>query len=473
MKARVFALMLGLCSSAFAQWNGLPDAVRGALTSARVGEASVAVVVQDAVSGKALLDINADVPMNPASVMKLVTTYAGLNLLGPAYTWRTSLLTSGTLDGRGVLHGDVFFQGSGDPKLTQERLWLMLRELRARGVRQIEGDVVLDRGLFDVGAFSPGQFDNQPLRAYNVVPDALLLHFKALELRFVPEGERVRVLAEPGLAGVTVESKLKAGSGSCDNWRQQLRYAIEDAGGASRLKFEGAYPAQCGEKTWSLGVLEHSQFGEQLFRALWANVGGKLSGRVREGTTPVGARVLASTESPALAEIVRDINKWSNNVMARQLLLSIGSARGARPARPGDGATAIAEWLSRSGIGMPELVLENGSGLSRAERISARSLARLLGAALGSPVMPEYLSSLPIGGVDGTMQKRLGQDETAGRVRIKTGTLDGVRAMAGYVLDRNARQRVVVMMVNDPNANAGAVREAEDALLRWVHAATP
>ena len=463
------ALWLGVWSGAGAQTTALPAEVLRSLQSAGVSPTNVAVVVQDGAGGTSRLRVNADQAMNPASVMKMVTTYAALGMLGPAHTWKTSVLSDGAIQG-GTLKGNLYVAGSGDPKLTQERLWLLARELRARGVRTIEGDVVLDRSLFEVQQADPGRFDNQPLRAYNVTPDALLVHFKALELRFVPEGNRVRVLSEPAIEGLKVESALRVEPGNCDNWRGGLRYGLVESGLRATLKFEGTYAAQCGEKTWSLGVLDHPRFVRGVWRALWAQTGGKITGVVREGAAPANARVLAQTESPALAELVRDINKWSNNVMARQVLLSLGAASGARPARENDGVRAVREWLTAQGLTMPELVLENGSGLSRAERVSAGSLAQMLGAALASPVMPEYLASLPVSGLDGTMQKRLASDAVAGRARIKTGTLDGVRAAAGYVQDRAGRTQVVVMMVNDPNANAGAVRDAEDALLRWVWA---
>jgi D-alanyl-D-alanine carboxypeptidase/D-alanyl-D-alanine-endopeptidase (penicillin-binding protein 4) len=453
--------------------QSLPEAVMRPLQAAGVDVAHVAVVVADARSGVPRLEHNARLPMNPASVMKLVTTYAGLGMLGPSHTWKTAVLSDGVVDARGVLKGNLYLRGSGDPKLTQERVWLLMKELRARGVRTIAGDVVLDRGLFDVAGLDPGQFDQQPLRAYNVTPDALLMHWKALELRFVPQPEGVRVLAEPALKGVAVVSRLRPVAGNCDNWRQGLRYALQEARSGATLQFEGGYPAECGEKSWSLAVLDHRRFTRALLENLWTAVGGKLTGTVREGSTPVSARILMQSESAPLSEIVRDINKWSNNVMARQVLLSLGAVSGTGPVREEHGVRAVRAWLTAQGLALPELMMENGSGLSRVERISAGGLAQLLVSAAASPVMPEYLASLPIGGVDGTMQKRLTHDEVTGRARIKTGTLDGVRAAAGYVQDRLGRAQVVVMLINDANAQARDVREAEDALIRWAYNARP
>lgn len=459
-----------VCGAAAADSEpGLPPAVSQALRNAGVPAAAVGAYVQEVGSTKPELRHNARTPMNPASVMKLLTTIAALDLLGPAHTWKTeALISSAPVDG--VLAGDLYLRGSGDPKLTIDALWLWLRELRARGLREIRGDIVLDRALFDLGTPDPGGFDGQPLRAYNVIPDALLLNFKALQLTFVPEGQRVAVLAEPQLAPVEVLSLLKPADGGCENWRGGLRYDLTTQGERTRLTFTGTYPASCGEKTWSLAPLDHRKYADALVRDLWREIGGALGGRVRDGAVPASAQLFASHESPPLAEQIRDINKWSNNVMARQLFLTLGAAAGRGPVREADGEAAIRAWLKSRDLAMPELVLENGSGLSRRERISAESLGRLLQFAWASPTMPELVSSLPLFGVDGTLKKRgKGAGEgngTSGRAHLKGGTLDAVRCVAGYALDRSGRRHVVVWLVN--HANSGATQAAQDALIDWV-----
>lgn len=452
------------CGRSFAESEpALPPAVMQALREAAVPASAVGVYVHEVGSAKPSLAHNARVPMNPASVMKLLTTTAALDLLGPAHTWKTEALIAGPL-ADGVLAGDLHLRGSGDPKLAIEALWLWLRELRARGLREIRGDIVLDRSLFDLGTPDPGGFDGQPLRAYNVIPDALLLNFKALQLTFVPEAQRVAVLVEPQLGPLEVLSVVKPAAGGCDTWRAGLRYDLTAQGQRARLTFSGSYPANCGEKTWSLAPLDHRRYADALVRELWRELGGSLGGQVRDGAVPAGAQLLSAHESPPLAEQIRDINKWSNNVMARQLFLTLGAASGRSPVREADGEAAIRAWLKSRDLAMPELVLENGSGLSRRERISAESLGRLLLFAWASPSMPELVSSLPLYGVDGT-QKRRGNG-AGGRAHLKGGTLDGVRAVAGYVLDHSGRRHVVVWLVN--HANSGASQAAQDALLDWV-----
>jgi D-alanyl-D-alanine carboxypeptidase/D-alanyl-D-alanine-endopeptidase (penicillin-binding protein 4) len=443
----------------------LPVPVARALKAAKVPSSAVALVVQDVGARLPRASFNADRPMNPASVMKLLTTYAALELLGPAYTWKTEAYVSGPL-AAGVLEGDLVLKGGGDPKLGFEQFWLLLRQLRARGLREIRGDLVLDRGRFAAEPHDPARFDSEPLRPYNVGPDALLLNHKAIRLAFAPDAaaQAVTVHAEPAPSQLDVVNLLTLAEGGCGpDWYEAIRMDLAHTGAAARLILTGRYPAACGEKQRHVAVLDHPQYVVGVFRQLWGELGGTLSGGVREGAVPAGATLLARAESPPLAEVVREINKYSNNVMARQLYLTLGAESARQPARAADAEAALRAWLAQKALAMPELVIENGSGLSRAGRVSAENLARLLAAAFASPVMPEFLASLPLAGVDGTMKKRLNGNGVAGQAHVKTGYLEGVRALAGYVLDRRGRRVIVVFLANHPNS--AATKAAQDALL--------
>jgi len=462
-------LLCGLLGAPVLAQDPLPSSVGNALRAAGISAASVGIVVRDAATGDTRLAVNAGQPMNPASLMKLVTTFAGLELLGPAYTWKTTVWSAAPIED-GVLKGDLVIRGSADPKLTFEQFWLLLRQLRGRGIREIEGDLVLDRSLLAVNDHDSPTFDDKPLRPYNVSPDALLLNFKTLRLTLLAEPERkqVQLLAEPEPANLDITNLIRPSNGSCGDWKENLRADLTQHGGRWRLILTGTLPASCGEKNWYLGVLPHADYVRGVFEQLWRELGGSWRGNVRDGSVPPDARQLALIESPALAELVRDINKFSNNVMARQLFLTIGAEGGRHPARTEDADAAVRTWLAERELRFAELVLDNGSGLSRRERISADSLARLLAAAWRSPVMPELMASLPLVAVDGTMKKRLKNDGVAGQAHIKTGTLEGVKAIAGYVLDRNGRQQIIVFLVN--HANAQSAQSAQDALLAWVYA---
>jgi D-alanyl-D-alanine carboxypeptidase/D-alanyl-D-alanine-endopeptidase (penicillin-binding protein 4) len=411
------------------------------------------------------------VPLNPASVMKLVTTYAGLEILGPAYRWKTEAWVAGPLKD-GVLEGDLVLKGYGDPKLVLEDFWLFVKGIRERGVREIRGDLVLDRSYFGQFDHDPARFDAEPLRPYNVGPDALLVNFKAVRFHFVPQPDlgTVRIIAEPKPHPLEVVNVVKLGQGACGDWRTSVRPDFQPAAqgrSAFNALFTGTYPASCGEQAWSVSLFSHTNYVAGLFRQLWEESGGAWAGKVRSERMAAGARLLYAQESRPLSEAVRDINKFSNNVMARQLYLTLAAEASKQPARTDAALRAVRSWLSQKGLDFPELVIENGSGLSRIERMSAQSLAQMLVAAFRSPVMPEFMASMPLAAVDGTMRRRLKGEPVAGQAHIKTGSLNDVRAIGGYVLDRSGRRHAVAMIVN--HANAHQAMPAIEALLRHVH----
>jgi D-alanyl-D-alanine carboxypeptidase/D-alanyl-D-alanine-endopeptidase (penicillin-binding protein 4) len=438
----------------------LPRQVQQGLRAAGVPQSAVGVVVQEAGANRTELAVNADAVMNPASVMKLVTTYAALELLGPAYRWKTEAY----LDGEHLV-----LRGYGDPKLNYESFWMLLRNLRGRGLRELRGDVVLDRSFFDAGAqYAP--FDSDIYRPYNVAPDALLVNFKALRFTFIPDGDKpVRVFAEPALGLEIVNTLRPSAQAACPDGNRAFRELVQATfqPRPPRASFSGIYPVSCGERDLNVALHEPADYFAGLLRQLWTELGGSWRGSLREGVASPEARLIYTHESEPLAEIVRDINKFSNNVMARQLFLTMGAELGGSPGQAQKAARVIKEWVAQKKIRAPELELENGSGLSRLERLSPAHLAQLLQAAWRSAVMPELLSSLPVVAADGTMRKRLRGERVAGQAHIKTGLLNDARSIAGYVLDRSGRRHVVVMLINHPRAPEAD--PAMDALLEWVY----
>ena len=485
MSMRIIYICLAAWSVAFsAHAAALPPAVHDALRQAHIPLDSVGIEVRKMGAHKPLISINATQAMNPASTMKLLTTYAGLDILGPAYVWKTEAYLDGELKD-GVLQGNLVLKGYGDPKFTIEQFWLWLRELRARGLREINGDLVLDRSFFDLPAHDPAAFDNDPVRAYNVGPDALLLNFNTLRLRYLPDGNTLKVISEPPLEGVRLDNQLAPQTAphptkrDCENWDDAIR--VQPDGDSVIL--QGGYPGECGEHEQNLSVMPHTRYVEAVFRALWQELGGTLRGKLREGTVPVSASLFATHNSVPLSELIRDINKFSNNVMARQLFLTLGATTSASsPSAAGSGEEraqkkvvptslalgiqAVHEWLQKQQLDFPELVLENGAGLSRIERISTHSMASLLQSAANHPLSAELQASLPILGVDGSVKKRLKESPAASHAHLKTGTLEGVKTIAGYVRSRNGKEWIVVFFINHPNARRG--QDAQDALIEWV-----
>lgn len=442
----------------------LPNEVLTVLKREGISLSNVGVEVRELNAAAPLLSLNAEQAMNPASTMKLLTTFVGLDLLGPTFQWKTEAYVDGTLD-NGVLHGNLILKGYGDPKLTIEQFWLWLSEIRARGIQEIDGDLILDRTFFKVAAHDPGDFDGDPARAYNVGPDALLLNFNTLRLRYLPEGNRLKVISEPSLEGVQLNNQLtpQATPLNCDDWDDKIR--IQARGDSVIL--QGGYPSECGEHEQNLNLMPHTRYVAAVFSAIWQELGGKLKGVARDGKLSQTATLFSTHYSAPLAEMIRDINKFSNNVMARQLFLTLSSRT------PDNSAVSIPlsiatvkAWLTDHQLDFNELVLENGAGLSRLERISPAHMAQLLQRIAVHSLNAEMIASLPILGVDGSLKKRLKKSPAASHGHLKTGTLEGVKTIAGFVQSVSGKKWIVVFFINHPNAKRAAA--AQDALLEWV-----
>ena len=458
-----------------AQSQTLPPEVEAALARAKVPREALAAIVVDAAplaNGKTapLLSHRANASVNPASVMKLVTTYAGLELLGPAYTWPTPVFVDGSIN-NGVLTGNLVIQGKGDPKLVLERLWLLLRRVQGLGIKTITGDILLDRSAMTIAPQNPADFDGEPLRPYNAAPDALLVNFKSVVMTFVPNpGAGVAAVSvEPPLANVQMQASVPLAAGKtaatlaeCGDYRAALQADFSDP---FRISFKGIYPAGCGEKVWPVAYADPASYGERAIAGLWTEMGGKLGGRVREGRPPANARAAFEMTSPSLAEVIRDINKYSNNVMAQQLFLSLSLNISPSPASLEASRSVLQGWW-RERFGAQDVpVLDNGSGLSRQERITPQGLARMLQTAYVSGVMPELMASLPITGVDGTLRRSKSR-VSQGWAHLKTGSLRDAAALAGYVHTTSGKRLVMVGVINHPNA--AAARPALEALVDWA-----
>ncbi len=455
------AMLAGFRGPAAAQ--ALPPGVEAALARAKVPHEAVTFLVTDADGARApRLSWRAQAPMNPASIMKVVTTYAALDLLGPAFTWTTPVHVDGPVRD-GVLQGNLYLQGQGDPKLVAERLWLLLRRVQGLGIQTIAGDIVLDRRAFDTVEADPAAFDGEGLRPYNAGPDALLVNFKSVVATFVPDrgSEVARVSWEPALAGVAMQATVPLSAGECGDWQSVL---VPDLADPSRLRFAGGYVADCGERSLGVAYADPRGFAARAVAGTWAQMGGQLRGQVRDGRVPVGSRPAFEIASPPLSEVIRDINKYSYNVMAQLLFLTLGLQQKRSGTLEASRAVVRRWWGERIGGGDEMPVFDNGSGLSREERISAAALARMLQVAWRSPAMPELVASLPAAGVDGTLRRRALR--SGGSAHLKTGTLRDAAGVAGFVDGASGRRYVVVAIANHPNA--AAARPAFDALVDWA-----
>ena len=446
----------------------LPAPVRSALSKSGVPAESLSVYIKQIGAPKPLLAYRADTPRNPASVMKVVTTFGALDILGPDYQWQTRVYRDGPLvDGH--LNGNLILQGGGDPNLFVEDFWRMLHALRDRGVVDIDGDLIIDRSFFDGRSIDARPLDANRYRAYNRAPDAMLVNFGATRFVVLPEKNNVRVFADPPAATLIIDNRVRPTNGACRRARNRLRFEVVSKSPVTTVRFSGEYPWRCGEYALTRAVIPREQYVYGVFKALWQEMGGTLKGRGRNGPTPERAVLLIDQESRPLAETIKSINKFSNNTMARQLLLTLAAEHYARAGTPTAGGAVVADWLSQNGISMPLLTIDNGSGLSRQARVSASGVGALLEAAYRSPYSAEFLASLPLAGIDGTMRKRFVGETLEGRLRMKTGTLNGVRAGAGYLLNRDGKTYVVVMLQNHPGIQNGVGTQVQNVLLRWLY----
>lgn len=467
--------------------QALPKEMMQALARAGVPASSVSVMVQalpSTLPGSStisqstpalppVLKHRVDTVVNPASVMKLITTYAALDQLGADFTWKNRVYIDGTLT-QGVLQGNLILRGSGDPKLVMERIDDLFKQVLAKGVREVRGDIVLDRSVFSIPDSNPADFDDEPLRPYNAAPDGLLLNFKSLIFTFAPDatGKHAVLRSEPPIAGIAMPAEVAPSYGPCGDWRSSLQ---ADFSNPDRVSFAGRYPLACGERVWPVAYVAPRQYAARVVEAMWRQTGGLLTGTVREDALPRTARLLLTAESLPLSDIVADVNKFSNNVMAQQVFLSLSSQLPSA-GRTGSFAASQRQLLAWWKARLPDQaspVLDNGSGLSRKERASAAAIHALLQHAAASPSAQVFANSLGIAGVDGTVARMRerggaggGASAAIGQAQLKTGTLKDVAALAGYANAQNGQRYSLVAIINHPNA--GAARPALDALVEWV-----
>ena len=445
----------------------LPERVARVLEGLGVSPDDVSILVREVGAGEPLLEHNADTPRNPASVMKLVTTWSALELLGPTFTWPTEVYFLDAFDGS-TLYGDIGFKGFGDPFLVAEELWKLVRMLRRLGLDEIQGDVLVDTSFFAPGSPDPGEFDGQPYRTYNVTPSALLTNFKAVRFQFFADrkNDSVRIVTDPELSNLEIRNRVRLVEGPCRAFQAGVSFNVLDPDTLAHVVFEGDFASGCSGFGLTRTVLEHDTYFYGLFSTLWRESGGHVRGRVRDGLIPEDADRVLTWQSPPLGEIIRSINKNSNNVMTRQLLLTLGAAEPEPPGTVEKGIFAVRNLLAAHGIDADALVMDNGAGLSRDARVTARMLVGLLEAADQSPYAAEFIASLSLAGEDGTTRNRF--DGGMRVLHVKTGRLDNVSALAGYAHADGGRDYALAIFVNAPDAHRGLGEEIEEAVLGWL-----
>ena len=464
------AALLALAAFAAQAEDSLPPAVSRILAHYGIPAGNYSVWAQDIGQDEPLLSHRAARPRPPASVIKVLTGWLALAGLGPEYRWVTRVYLGGALHD-GVLSGPLILQGGGDPRLVVERVWMLQQRMRQRGLRHIRGELVLDDRWLPAMDRPVEGFEGDRHRSFSAAPYALLMNFQSARMTLAPDraGNRVSVRLEPALSGLELINRIRLGSGACGGFQRGVAVNI---GGESRNRIElgGAFSRRCRSYSISRRVLSSPAYAYGLFHALWSEAGGELAGGYRLGAAPEGAEPWLEFKSEFAAEAVRHMNKHSNNVMARQLLLTLGAETFGPPATLDKARRAAGQVLRGAGLELPSLVLDNGSGLSRISRISAEDLGRLLVHAGRGRLFPELIASLPIAGRDGTLTRTYRSTNFSARAHIKTGSLNGVSAIAGMILSQSGARLAVVALMEHPLAAKGPGEEAHGALLTALSA---
>jgi D-alanyl-D-alanine carboxypeptidase/D-alanyl-D-alanine-endopeptidase (penicillin-binding protein 4) len=440
----------------------LESALRAIVAGGPLASARTSVVVEDVETGQVVFARDPDVLLNPASNVKLVTSAAALARLGPEFRFDTELfLDAGGADGAART---LYVRGKGDPTLVTERLWAIAGDLVHLGVRRV-GDVVVDESYFDGERVGPGFDQEAGDRSYLAPAGAASLNWNTVAVHVAPgdrKGAKARVELEPAsdLFDVDVRATTVAAGG-----RRRITVSSVRAGARQRIVVDGRVPLGSRLQTIWRRIDDPALYLGHTLRRLMELRGAKFQGKVRTGQVPRSARLVHVAQSESLGEVVRRLNKTSNNFVAEQLLKTLGAETKGAPGSWPKGVQAVEEFLADVGIPRGAYVMRNGSGLNDTNRFSARQLATLLRAMWARfPLHAEYLASLPVAGRDGTIRWRMEGSEAEGRLRAKTGTLENVTSLSGYVENAAHRTLAFAILVNDFAGRASGAVRSVDAL---------
>lgn len=423
-------------------------------------------------SGKPLAMLNLDRPFNPASSIKLVTSMAALDILGPGHRWNAGLYAAAPIV-EGSVRGDLYFHGEGDPYLTNQSLLHLVAGLHRRGISSVAGDLVVDESIFEIPSYDPAAFDGRGTRAYNGSPGAAVVNFGSTQVVISSQNGAVGAYLDPPSATFTLVNNLKLRRARCSgSWRARLKERLtRNDDGSAVLTLAGNYPSGCGEKSFFL--LGQSNPAAHLAGAVigqFEELGGEVAGSWRVEKMPRNAKRLVANSSRTLVEALWGMNKYSNNVMARNIFLSIGAKSELAPETLASARRAVEGWLKGYNIDTSGFFIDNGSGLSRTTRITPRQFGDALLRFVRTSYASELVASLAVLGRDGTARKWNASRDSAGNAHIKTGTLSNVRSTVGVV--HNPASDIVFVMLVETRGTAAARRAIQD-MLDWAYKQKP
>lgn len=424
-----------------------------------------------AADGKVAWATGDDAALAPASTMKLLTAATALRALGPSYRFPTWIRTDGELEEGGVLAGNLYVQGQGDPTMVVETLWRIVKDLELRGIAEVKGDVVYDDSYFAGGPVLPGWTKEEDLAegpTYFAPLGALSVNYNIAAIVVRPALE----VGQPAIAefdtptGVlAIDNHLVTGRARSKYW-VKIERTLDEKGSLATYKLVGNVPADREPDTLYRALADPLGNYQDAFAGVMKAAGIKVKGKHRPGATPAGATLVLQHKSEPLADIVAEMNKHSNNFMAEQILRAVGAEVKGLPGTTEKGIDVVSGYLQALGVGQGDFHLVNGSGLSRETKLRPSQLNAVLVDMYRDPrVGPEFVHSLSVGGRDGTLGWRFRQDGMEGRVRGKTGTLDGVACLAGYVRALDGETYAFTFFVNDLEGARARARAAHDQLV--------
>lgn len=458
----LLALLLIPASGMSQTDTALPSPLARALSHKALAKGKTAVAVMRASDGAVIAEVNANQLMNPASCVKIITTSAALTSLGPDYRFETIIAADGAPEDGVVSH--LFIRGNGDPFLVNEEVWKIVRELKRRGIKKITGDIIIDDTFFSDDEY-PGRQESR--RAYSARTSAVAVNFNSIAIMVMPgpaSGTPALVTVTPETSYITVSHHVTTGG------KEKLHIDFTEGKTGEHVTVSGTIPLGAEEKTFYRNIYNPSAYAGAVFRTLFEENGISAAGKVRRGVMPSHAFPIFTHRSLPLSILVRNMNKFSSNFTAEQILKHLGAVKRSEPGTTLKGVSVVEDYLSSIGIPKESYRLENGSGFSTTTAFSARQFAQILVAASRDfSIRPDMMASFSIVGVDGTMKKHWYHPrELTGLIRAKTGTLNGVSTVAGYLASTENETLAFAIFSNGVNGATDSVRQAQMGILTSI-----
>jgi D-alanyl-D-alanine carboxypeptidase/D-alanyl-D-alanine-endopeptidase (penicillin-binding protein 4) len=457
----LFFLFVLLSSTLYA----LPQGIQAAIKRSGIPSKDISIYIKEAGKGsRTVASLNALQTRTPASVIKVLTTYAAVLKLGFDYRWPTQFYRQGSLK-NGILHGDLIIKGFGDPTLDTDDLEEIVSRIKAAGIRKITGNIVIDRSYFNVGNKNSSKFDENPYSPYNAMPDAMMFNERVSTICVAPNKNDVHKKHPDG--SYIVHNQLQRVNKPCRGRYSWPRIKIDDSKAVPEVWLKGKISKRCGKRDICKVITKPYKSFYYALKDTLQEGGIEVKGRMRLHKVPKDARILFTHYSKFLEKIVSRTAKKSNNLYARHLLLFLGARLYGAPATLDKGRRAVRQILQKHGaLASGLLKIDNGSGLSRNAKLNARILARMLDNAYSRYGM-RWMKTLSIAGVDGTIKRRFRGTIVRNRAWMKTGTLKRVKNIAGYVKNKKGRYYTAVIIVNTKKGRWKAAK-LQNEIIKWL-----